>query len=167
MRYKLPELSDLYEVLDYIKSHYENGEKNIAASNGLSLINYSTWIKMIHNNTIIPNGEWGRSITYLVYDQDRMVGLLNIRYEMSEELRRMYGDIGYSVKPTERRKGYATKMLKYALDECKRLGMDKVLIGCYKDNVGSIKTILNNGGKLLYESLKDGKKSLYYEIDLD
>lgn len=166
MRYKLPEMSDLDEVLDYIKSHYENGEKSISASNGLSSMKYFDWVNMIYNNTIVPNGEWGRSMTYLVYDDEKIVGLLNIRYEMNEKLRMLYGNIGYSVKPTERRKGYATKMLKYALEECKRLNMDTVLLGCYKDNIGSIRTIVNNGGNLLYESKKDGRESLYYEIDL-
>ena len=166
MRYKLPELSDEGEILKYIESHHENGVESISASNGLTSMEYSDWVKMIHNNTIVPNGNWGRSITYLVYDSEKMVGLLNIRYEMSEELRLIYGDIGYSVKPTERRKGYATQMLKYALEECRNLGMDTVLLGCYKDNIGSIRTIINNGGNWLHESEKDGKESLYYEVDL-
>ena len=100
------------------------------------------------------------------YDDDIMIGLLNIRYEMSEELRLKYGDIGYSVRPSYRRCGYATKMLRYALEKCLELGMDDVILGCYKSNGGSIRTILNNGGKWLHEDEKDGKESLYYEIDL-
>lgn len=166
MRYKLPELSDEKEVLSYIKDHYENNETSITASNGLTSIDYSSWVNQINYWLINPNGAWGKSITYLVYEEDIMIGLLNIRYEMSEELRLKYGDIGYSVRPSYRRCGYATKMLKYALEKCLELGMDDVILGCYKSNVGSIRTILNNGGKWLHEDEKDGKESLYYEIDL-
>ena len=56
-------------------------------------------------------------------------------------MRMKYGDIGYSVCPSERRKGYATKMLKYALEVCKELGMKSVILGCYKSNIASSKTI--------------------------
>ena len=57
---------------------------------------------------------------------------------------------GYSVCPSERKKGYATQMLKLVLPECKKLGIHRVLICCVQGNEGSRKTILNNGGK--YES---------------
>ena len=60
------------------------------------------------------------------------------------------GHIGYSVAPGERRKGYASQMLKEALIKCRELGIDKVLITCTDNNEGSRKTILANGG--IYES---------------
>ena len=61
------------------------------------------------------------------------------------------GVIGYGVKPSERRKGYATQMLKYALKECKNHGLNKVIVGCYKENIGSAKAIIKNNGKLIKE----------------
>lgn len=60
------------------------------------------------------------------------------------------GHIGYGVRPSERRKGYASKMLRMALDKCKAMGIDQVLITCNKDNAASVKTIIANGG--IYEN---------------
>lgn len=118
----------------------------------------------------------GRSYTYLVFNDDKkLVGLLNIRHDLSEELVQKYGHIGYGVRPSERRKGYATKMLQIALEECRKLGMSKVVLGCYKENVGSSKTIIKNGGELvrevddiseINECYKINLISQYYEIKL-
>ena len=66
------------------------------------------------------------------------------------------GHIGDGVRPSERRKGIATKMISLALDECKKLGIDKVLMVCDKNNIGSAKSIINNGGILENEIEVDG-----------
>ena len=68
----------------------------------------------------------------------------------NEYLEKYAGHIGYSVRPSERRKGYATAMLRDALPYCRELGITDVLISCVVGNEGSRKTILNNGG--VYES---------------
>lgn len=70
-----------------------------------------------------------------------------VRFE--ERGRKKYGEnIGYSVRPTERKKGYASEMLRQMLDFCRRSGAEKVLVTCEKENEASRKTILNNGGVL-------------------
>ena len=74
--------------------------------------------------------------------------------------------IGDGIRPSERRKGYATKMISLALEECKKLGMDKVLLVCDKDNIGSVKSIIDNGGVLENEVLKEGKLIQRYWIML-
>ncbi|MDF2479475.1 MAG: hypothetical protein K0S24_4958 [Sphingobacterium sp.] len=58
------------------------------------------------------------------------------------------GHIGYAVRPSERKKGYAIKMLTMALEYAKSLGLQKVMLGCYSNNVASIKTITKCGGVL-------------------
>ena len=87
----------------------------------------------------------------LVRQADRKVlGFLQIRHEFNDYLATFGGHIGYSVRPCERRKGYAKEMLRMALPYCREIGLDKVLITCKDGNVGSEKTILANGG--VYES---------------
>ena len=81
---------------------------------------------------------------------DKLVGMLQIRHCFNDYLEKYAGHIGYSVRPSERRKGYAKQMLKAALPFCRELGLDKVLISCIDGNIGSEKTILANGG--VYES---------------
>lgn len=81
---------------------------------------------------------------------DKLLGMIQIRHYFNEYLEKYAGHIGYSIRPTERRKGYATQMLKLALPFCRKLGLSKVLVSCEPENIGSEKTILNNGG--VYES---------------
>ena len=81
---------------------------------------------------------------------NKLVGMLQVRHYFNEYLEKYAGHIGYSVRPSERRKGYAKEMLKAALPFCREIGLTKVLISCIDGNVGSEKTILANGG--VYES---------------
>ncbi len=81
---------------------------------------------------------------------NRLVGMLQVRHRFNDFLEKYAGHIGYSVRPSERRKGYAKEMLRMALPFCHEIGLDKVLITCLDGNIGSEKTILANGG--IYES---------------
>ena len=87
---------------------------------------------------------------YIRKSDNCLVGMLQVRHYFNDYLSRFGGHIGYSIKPDERRKGYATSMLKAILPYCKDLGLDKILITCIDDNIGSEKAILNNGG--VYET---------------
>ena len=81
----------------------------------------------------------------------RLVGMVNVRHYFNEYLEQFGGHIGYSVRPSERRKGYAREQLRLALSFCREtLGLDRVLITCYTSNEGSRRTILSAGG--VYES---------------
>lgn len=81
---------------------------------------------------------------------NRLIGMLQVRHTFNDYLEKYAGHIGYSVRPSERRKGYAKEMLKAALPFCREIGLEKVLIACYDGNLGSERTILANGG--VYES---------------
>lgn len=81
---------------------------------------------------------------------NRLIGMIQVRHRFNDYLEKYAGHIGYSVRPSERRKGYAKKMLKMTLPFCKDLGISRVLISCIDGNIGSEKTILANGG--VYES---------------
>ncbi|MEZ3473450.1 MAG: GNAT family N-acetyltransferase, partial [Lachnospiraceae bacterium] len=106
--------------------------------------------------------------TFFCLDEDRniVVGAVNIRHYLNEALLLNGGHIGDGVRPSERRKGIATKMISLALDECRKLGIPKVLMVCDKDNVGSAKSIQNNGGVLENEIVVDGVVEQRYWIEL-
>ena len=88
---------------------------------------------------------------FYVRPSDRkIVGMIQVRYYFNEYLEKYAGHIGYSVRPSERRKGYAKQMLRDCLPFCREIGLESVLITCDEDNEGSRRTILANGG--VYES---------------
>ena len=112
------------------------------------------WVKhcrLYKNPDNVPEGRVPATQYIFVREEDnKIVGMLQIRHFLNDYLKKFGGHIGYSVAPSERRKGYASLMLKNALPECEKLGIEKVLITCVDNNIGSRKTILANGG--VYES---------------
>ncbi|MBR2403686.1 MAG: GNAT family N-acetyltransferase [Lachnospiraceae bacterium] len=106
--------------------------------------------------------------TFFCLDEERniIVGAVNIRHYLNESLLLNGGHIGDGVRPSERRKGIATKMIALALDECRKLGIEKVLMVCDKDNIGSAKSIQNNGGIMENEIEVEGVIEQRYWIEL-
>lgn len=99
-------------------------------------------------------------------DRDIFVGAVNIRHYLNDYLLQIGGHIGDGVRPSERNKGYGTKMLALSLDECKKLGIDRVLIVCEKDNIPSAKCIVKNGFTLENEVVDDGVVCQRYWINI-
>ena len=99
--------------------------------------------------------------------RNRLLGAVNIRHYLNEALLREGGHIGDGIRPGERRKGYASEMIRLALIECRKLGIDRVLMTCDKDNVGSVKSIIKNGGVLENEFVNsDGVTEQRYWISV-
>lgn len=96
--------------------------------------------------------------TLFCLDKDRniFVGAVNIRHYLNENLLKAGGHIGDGIRPSERRKGYATAMISLALQECRKLGISRVLMCCDRNNIGSAKSIIRNGGVLENEIVEDG-----------
>ena len=99
-------------------------------------------------------------------ETNRFVGAVNIRHTLSESLLRSGGHIGDGVRPSERRKGYATAMIALALRECRELGIQRVLMCCNADNIGSAHSIEKNGGVLENEVTDNGTAIRRYWISL-
>ena len=100
--------------------------------------------------------------TYLwIVEGDTFLGSLAIRHELNDFLLNGGGHIGYSVRPSARRRGHAAKALADALPLARELGIPRVLLTCDEDNAGSRATIEKNGGA--YEDTRNGKRR--YWID--
>ena len=85
-------------------------------------------------------------------EDDRLVGIIDYRSPLTEFLLKYGGNIGYSVRPSERGKGYAAEMLGLVLSICRDAGEKRILVTCDKDNVASRKSIVKNGGVLKTKS---------------
>ena len=91
----------------------------------------------------------------MVNDKGKIIGAISIRHYLNGNLLNTGGHIGYGIRPSERKKGYAKTMLKMALEKCIELDMKRILITCDKTNIGSAKTILANGGTLENQVAED------------
>ncbi len=96
--------------------------------------------------------KWGRcqSRTFLLIreNDNKIVGVINIRWNLSESMLQFGGHIGYGIRPTERRKGYNKINLYLGMLEAEKIGLDKVMLDCDVNNIGSDKTLKALGGKL-------------------
>lgn len=111
--------------------------------------NFANMLQFLDNNKngINLRTGWVPDSTYwLTNEENRILGVVNIRHELTDFLLTRGGHIGYGIRPSERKKGYATKLLALALERTKKLGIKKVLVVCDEWNIGSYKTIKNNGG---------------------
>lgn len=169
MKLKLVKASDEYytQIKDMLEEWYASGEKIIPYA--IRRLDYHDFEYYCNNlevkddsNGLVPDS------TFFCLDEERniMVGAVNIRHYLNESLLLNGGHIGDGVRPSERRKGIATKMISLALEECKKLDIEKVLMVCDKDNIGSAKSIKNNGGVLENEVAVDGIIEQRYWIEL-
>ena len=111
----------------------------------------------------------GKTLLLVREADERVVGTVNIRWNMTARQQNSRGNIGYGIRPTERNKGYAKLNLYMALKEASRLGLTEVVIGCSADNSASERTIQALGGTLLRKEIdpSDGLLSCYYSIDVN
>lgn len=159
------------EYIDYIDEWESSGENIVPYASRRSIYNYSELLRFWSDMATSKAYERGfvpSTLYFLVGEDKKIYGSLHIRHELNEYLLNYGGHIGYGIRPSERKKGYASKMLSEALllPIINELGINKVLITCDKLNIASAKTIINNGGILENEILEDGEVTQRYWIDI-
>jgi len=128
----------------------ETGAENFA--NGLSFEEFQNFlVEQIKEEFSELNEETTPKINYIMYVDDYPIGDIAIRPGLNDYWKKYSGNIGYKIRPSERKKGYGKLMLKLALDECKKIGLDEILLQCNNKNIASRKIIERNGGILIKE----------------
>lgn len=167
-----PSIKRKDEAINYVKEFYENSS-NLNGDSGLDkyLDNYEGWLEFLgklSNTSTAPSGYCPGYEYFLIRKNDsKLVGLINLRYNLNKNLLLHGGHIGYSIKVSERRKGYNKINLYLCLIKARELGLDKVLLTAYDDNIGSVKTILDAGGVLENKINDNGKLLGRYWIDVE
>ena len=157
------------EALAFKQEFMDNGENTINGSELLDRMDsYDEWLQSVTDNisaeTVSPS--WVITDTYFAFDDnDRIVGIIDFRHELNDFLKD-FGNSGYSVRPSERRKGYATQMLGLIVKEAKEIGMDKLQLSVERTNEPSIKTIIKNNGKYERSFEFEGEEADVYMIDI-
>ena len=165
-----PDLSYADEIIKYKEESLKESPL-INGSAGLNRFSsIEDWLEELKKRSCedtVPKGLVPSS-TYLgVREKDNyIVGMIDIRHYLNEYLTQVGGNIGYSVRKSERNKGYAKQMLKLALEKCKELKIKKVLITCDEDNIASEKVILSANAKLEDIRNVDGENKKRFWIDL-
>ena len=165
-----PNLSYADEIIKYKE---ESLKENPLINGSAGLNNFSSiedWLEELKKRSsenTVPEG-LVLSSTYLgIREKDNyIVGMIDIRHYLNEYLTQVGGNIGYSVRKSERNKGYAKQILKLALEKCRDLKMKKVLITCDEDNIASEKVILSANAK--FEDIRciDGENKKRFWIEL-
>jgi len=116
---------------------------------------------------ITANPDGVNSHLFFLMENERILWAIQIRHSIDHpRLMEAGGHIGYGIRPSERKKWFATEMLRLALLEAKKLQISQVLITCHDDNIASAKVIENNGGVFERLTEKEGRQLRRYWINM-
>lgn len=145
LNFVLPTEKDRAAVLAFYDEFEKSGTHCIGMGNHKD---FDRWLTGIQNRRLgkdLPEG-YVKENFYVCYDKDELVGVFNLKFELTEFLLNFGGHIGYAVRPSKQGRGYATKMLAHGLELAKQIGLDRVLCVCDEDNYASERVIVKNGG---------------------
>lgn len=137
--------------LDYVEEFKKFQEILVPDFSNLNFKNLRFDLKHSKNPKYLPNNWVPYEILFLVEkDTNFIIGAISIRYELSDYLYKIGGNIGYGIRPTQRGKNNGTTLLflglKYLKENLSKHKLEKVLITCDERNIASKKIILKNGG---------------------
>ena len=165
-----PDERDREQVMAYRKEFLAIGSRMDGTSALDQYDDFDAWLANVRNHErpeTVPAGHV-TGTEYLALDEhEHLVGMTNLRHYLNDYLLTYGGHIGYSVRPSERKNGYATQMLRLTLGKAKERGIEKVRICCDHYNIASAKTIQSNGGVLedeMFDS-SDGTLTQRYWIE--
>ena len=165
MELRRPRLADKATVLEMM-AEFENSQS--AHDGGFwdtENFMYEEWLETNMQKETGINLPENRvpSIQFVLFDDvGRALGLLNLRLRLNEGLLNYAGHIGYSIRPSERGKGYAKETLRQGLQVAKEKNIKKALVTCSVNNPASRAVILANGG--IFEDARNGVERYWIEV---
>lgn len=158
------------QILEYKDEFIKNGDSLDGTAGLATTASLEDWLSALHDNsnekTVRPGLVPASTFLGIRVKDNKIVGMIDIRRKLNDYLLAFGGNIGYSVRKSEREKGYAKEMLRLALEKCNELHLAKVLITCNKSNIASAKTIKANGGVLENEVPNGAGITQRYWIEL-
>lgn len=154
--FEIPSLERKNEIIEYLDEFVKYGS-DINGSGSLDKIyDGYTFEEALDRCLKMQDEEYAKSVgrcqgrTFLLIreNDNKIVGTINVRWNLNEAMLRFGGHIGYGIRPTERRKGYNKINLYLGMLEAKKVGLEKVMLDCDVNNLGSDKTLKALGGKL-------------------
>ena len=136
------------QAMEYKKEHFDFGETVIDGSELLDRMDsYEDWLRKVVRNAQADFAAPDRTDTFFAVREsdERIIGIIDFRHRLSGFLKD-FGHCGYSVRPSERKKGYATQMLSQLCGIAKGYGLDTLQLAVERDNLPSVRTIIKNGG---------------------
>ncbi len=145
------------QLMEYRAEMLANGDKLEGCAGLEDTQSFEEWIKIEERLKEAYGAAYVPTEVFLAVreEDNRLIGISDYRHPLNDMLLQFGGNIGYSIRPCERRKGFAKEMLALMLDVCRQYGETRVLITCDKFNYGSQKTIRANGG-ILENEVPDG-----------
>ena len=149
-KYESQVMSARQDILD-LGEHFDGCEGLEDVSSYAEWLDFENRLKARYGKGYVPSDIY----LAVVEETDIVVGIIDFRHYLSDFLLQYGGHIGYSVVPTQRRKGYGTEMLRILLAQLKQNGLNKALLCVDKENIASVKIITKNGG-ILENEVEDG-----------
>ena len=123
MIFRKPDINDVNEISAF-KQEFIDCKSGMDGTGILIKVSAEEWLKFNSDMEKIEKPEYAKSLQYGLFEESRLLGLIQIRQELKGYLIEYGGHIGYCVRPSERKKGYAKLMLKQALEKCREIGLD-------------------------------------------
>ena len=172
-----PSLDRKNEIIDYINEFVEH-KSDINGTGSLDkILDGYTFEQALESCLNMQYEEYakkfgrcpGKTFLLIRKNDNKIIGTINVRWNLTEKVKQFGGNIGYGIRPTERRKGYNKMNLYLGLIEAKKIGLDKVMLDCDVENLGSSKTMEALGGKLERTEIDpyDGILTSVYWINVD
>lgn len=155
------------QILEMCKEYDLNNEDYNGAFFIKNIVDYEKVIKELDDasNGILSNPAFVPYTAYVFIVDNKIVGVGSLRHELNEYLANFGGHIGYSIRPSERKKGYGKESLKLLLEEAAKKNINEVIVTCSSDNIGSQKVIEKNEGKLVSKLEANNKITFKYVIN--